>query len=153
MNRYDIGERLLLTLWVGGMVAVGYMAVPALFHALAENRQLAGQLAGQLFKVIYVVGLLACSALLVGYAVQHSLAALRRWRGVVLLVAWSSLAAGLFIIQPQMVALKAQGLLEGSAQAALFGKLHGLSSLLYLVTTVCGLALVILGMRPARSGG
>ena len=47
----NVGERVLLTLWVGGLWAIGYMVAPALFATL-EDRALAGNLAGLMFEII-----------------------------------------------------------------------------------------------------
>jgi len=47
--------------------------------------------------------------------------------------------------------LKIQGLVKGSEQAILFGQLHGVSSVLYLITSLCGLALVLLRVNPQFS--
>src|SRR3569833_2431522 len=55
-------ERLVLTLWAGGLWAVGYLAVPVLFHAL-DDRVLTNNLAGEMFRIINGVGL-ACGVLL-----------------------------------------------------------------------------------------
>ena len=40
-----------ITLWVGGMWAIGYMVAPVLFSSLGD-RQLAGLVAGKLFSLI-----------------------------------------------------------------------------------------------------
>ncbi|MEO6697586.1 MAG: hypothetical protein ABIN45_06265, partial [Gammaproteobacteria bacterium] len=56
---------------------------------------------------------------------------------------------GEFMLQPMMQALKAatpQGFVPGSAEAARFGMLHGISSTLFLVTSLLGLALVVFGL-------
>ena len=50
-----------ITLWVGGMWAIGYMVAPVLFSSLGD-RQLAGLVAGKLFSLIGWVGLAACRA-------------------------------------------------------------------------------------------
>ena len=46
---------LAITLWVGGMWAIGYLAAPVLFASLGD-RQLAGMVAGKLFALIGWVG-------------------------------------------------------------------------------------------------
>ena len=51
-------ERILLTLWVGGMWTIGYLVAPVLFGTL-NDRQLAGDLAGFLFKIIGIIGLVS----------------------------------------------------------------------------------------------
>ena len=61
-----------ITLWVGGLWAIGYMAAPVLFASLGD-RQLAGMVAGKLFALIGWVGL-ACAAWLLVFLVS-------RWGG------------------------------------------------------------------------
>ncbi len=143
-------ERVTLTAWVGGLWATGYLAAPVLFKVL-DDRRLAGELAGHMFKIIAVVGLV-CGAILLGLAIAQSGARwLRSWRGVTLLVMIVLVAVGLLVLQPMIQDVKAQGLMEGSDAARRFGMLHGVSSLLYLVTSVCGLALVGAGLRARAS--
>ncbi|HTN95328.1 MAG TPA: DUF4149 domain-containing protein, partial [Gallionella sp.] len=47
---------LLTTAWVGGLWAVGYLAVPVLFYA-QPDRQLAGMLAGKMFSLVAYLGM------------------------------------------------------------------------------------------------
>ena len=49
-----------LTLWVGGLWAIGYLVAPTLFAILGGDRPLAGVLAGKLFELIGWIGLAAC---------------------------------------------------------------------------------------------
>ena len=146
MDKLLVGERVLLTLWVGGMWAIGFMAVPTLFHML-DDRQLAGMLAGQMFKVIYTVGLGATIVLLLSLVISQGAMLLKHWRSWVLILALVLIAVGFFVLQPAMQDLKAQGLLEGSEQALQFANLHKLSSTMYTVTCLCGLVLVMAGLR------
>ncbi len=147
------GDRLLLTLWVGGLWAVGYLVAPTLFATLAD-RQLAGQIAGQLFHLMSLIGLVCGGLLLVGAALRNGVAALREWRvGVVGLMLVVTLI-GSYVLQPQMAALKLEGIAEGSAAAAQFGRLHGISSGLWMLNSLLGLALVVAaGPFRARRGG
>ena len=46
-------------------------------------------------------------------------------------------------ITPVMQELKAAGLVPGSDEAAQFGRLHGISSILYLITSLLGLYVVL----------
>lgn len=146
-NWLEALERVLLAVWIGGACGVGYVAVPTLFANLAD-RQLAGGLAGSMFKVVAIVGIVAVAVLLL----------LRVWRGVwanwrtaVLVVAGLGVAVGLFILQPQMAELKAQGVVPGSAEARQFGMLHGIASGVYMLTTVLGLVLLAAGGGPRRT--
>lgn len=147
-----IGERILLTLWIGALWAIGYIAAPTLFSVLEDNRQLAGELAGHMFAATAYLGLACGTLLLIAIGAR---AGLRNWRAAVVAVMLLLTAVGQFAVTPMMTELKSGGLVEGSAQAARFGMLHGVSSTLFLVTSVLGLALVAFGLRPnppAQSG-
>jgi hypothetical protein len=150
MKLLDITERILLTAWVGGLWAIGYLAAPVLFKIL-DDRRLAGELAGQMFKIIAIVGLICGSVLLISALIRNGARWLRSWRGVALIVMLALVAIGLFVLQPMIQDVKALGLIEGSTQMRRFGMLHGISSLLYLLTSVCGLVLVASGLAPTRA--
>lgn len=148
------GERVLLTLWVGSLWAIGYLAVPTLFAAL-DDRMLAGMLAGRMFSAVSFIGLGAGTALL-AMALMSIQRPLSSWRVRILLLMLVIVAVGEFILQPMMAGLKAGGLVEGSSEAARFGLFHGVASILYLVNSLAGLALVALYARPPgvfRAGG
>jgi len=145
--RFDIVERLLMTLWIGGVCAVGYLVAPILFATL-DDRQLAGMLAGKMFSAISWAGLVIGVLLTVGCLVSQGSAWLRQWRGWAMAVILIIVVSMLFVVQPMMADLKAQGpIIPGSDLAATFGRLHGISSGLYLVMSLLGLTLVALGLR------
>lgn len=130
----SIGERILLTLWVGALWAIGFIAAPILF-AVLDDRALAGTLAGEMFRATAYLGLVCGSLLLV----VHRYGGPRpRWRVWVMLLMLALVAAGQFLIAPMIAELRASGLSE-SVQ---FGRLHGVASTLYLMTSLGGLALV-----------
>lgn len=140
-------ERVLLTLWVGGVWAIGYLAAPTLF-AMLDDRHLAGELAGRMFQIIYMVGLVCGALLLSGIIFEQGMRAMRQWRSLVLAGMWLLVAVSLFVLQPMIADIKAQGeMVAGTEQAIRFGRLHGLASSLYLLTSLGGLALVFLGVR------
>jgi len=139
-------ENFLLTFWVGGMWAIGYIAVPLLFQQL-EDRKLAGSLAGEMFTIISVVGLV-CSAILFGMQIGRvGWRGWRQWRVWCLFGMFIVVAVSFFALQPMMGELKAQGLIESSDAVKQFGILHGVSSSLYLINSLCGLILVVAGLR------
>lgn len=145
--RFEIVERLLMALWVGGLCAIGYIAAPVLFASL-EDRQLAGMLAGKLFNIISWAGLAFGTILLSGCIVTAGTKWLKQWRAWLLMVMLLVVIAMLFVIQPMMADLKAQGpIVPGSDLAAAFGRLHGVSSGLYLLMSLSGLVLVACGLR------
>ena len=134
-----------LTLWVGGLWAIGYLAAPVLFSAL-ESRQMAGLVAGKLFGLIGWFGLGSATFLLL-FLVQ-------RWggqvfkRGVFWLVLLMSLMtmASLFGIQPIMAQLKADALPREVMESVFrdrFATWHGISSILYLMQSMLGLWVVV----------
>ena len=142
-----------ITLWVGGLIGIGYVAVPVLFARLAD-RSLAGFLAGNMFAIGGWLGL-SCAFYLLAYLFRvHGRAALRN--PVTCLVALMLLLGviGQFVIQPVIAGLRAEALplpVMQSPLAEAFARWHGVSSVLYLVVVVLGLALVVMqgkGKRP-----
>ena len=139
MNRpaANVGERVLLTLWVGGLWTVGYMVAPALFATL-EDRALAGTLAGLMFEIIAWIGMGCAPMLLVINQVRYPGRRLN-WRMLVLLAMLLMVMLGQFVLAPMMADLRA----TGQADADAFARLHGIASLVYLVNSVLGLVLVM----------
>jgi len=141
-----------ITLWVGGMWAIGYMVAPILFASLGD-RQLAGLVAGKLFALIGWVGLGSAVYLLLflvarcrGQAFRHAVF----W--LVLLMALAA-AASQFGIQPLMAQLKADALPREVMESVLrdrFAAWHGISSILYLLQSGLGLWLVVWANRGLR---
>lgn len=154
MKPSGIGERILLTLWVGGLWTVGYLVVPTLFHMLDDRAQ-AGQIAGRLFSVMNLLGLACGSLLLLSVIVQAGRNWSRTWQFWALLAMLVMVGSAQFMVQPMMAGLKNAapgGFLEGSAAATRFGVLHGISSLMFLVTSLIGLILVVFGLHMSRTG-
>ena len=141
-----VGEKILLTLWVGGMWTTGYIVAPTLFAMLKDNKPLAGAIAGQLFTVMSYIGL-ACAVFLLVTSIVRSANWLRDGRVITLLVMMLIILAGQFVLQPMMAELKAAGITEGSSNAVQFGRLHGAASLLFLVNSLLGLGLVVFSGR------
>ncbi len=142
------GERMLLSLWVGALWSIGYLAVPTLFASL-DDRALAGMLAGKMFTGVSLIGMGCGTALLVSFWMQ-SVKPIRERRVQLLIAMLVLVVLGEFVLQPQMVALKAEGIIEGSGAAARFGVLHGIASLLYLANSVIGMALLVMIGLPRR---
>ena len=143
-------ERVLLTLWIGGLWVTGYLVVPTLF-AMLDDRHTAGLLAGQIFQTMNYVGLGIGTYLLISvlmsFSEQKLNLMLREWRVWALATMLLLITVAAFVIQPMMQELKIQGIAEGSVQASQFGRLHGLSSILFLINSVLGLILVGAGLR------
>jgi len=132
-------ERILLTLWVGSLWAAGFIVAPLLFTEL-DDRALAGTIAGSLFAITAYIGVLCGSLLLLLNG-----ASFRRinWRAVVILSMLLLVTVGQFVIAPMVAELRVQGLTDSPR----FGQLHGLASVLFLLTSVLGLVLVAAGQR------
>ncbi len=142
------GERVLLSLWVGGLWAIGFLAVPTLFASLGD-RMLAGMVAGKMFTAVSFIGI-GCGAAILGIWWMRYSRPLTKRRVQMLLVMLVVVVIGEFFLQPAMAALKAEGLVEGSGAAARFGVLHGIASLLYLINCVIGLLLLIVAGQPQK---
>jgi len=146
MRRFaDFLYVLAITLWVGGLWAVGYIVAPTLFHELSGNRALAGNLAGRMFAMIAWVGI-GCAAYLIAFIVLRRGAASFKssvfW--LVLLMLLLTLA-GHFGIQPILMRLKEAALPKDVMESLFrdrFATWHGVSSAVYLVQSLLGLALV-----------
>ena len=134
-----IGERILLTLWVGGMWAVGYIVAPTLFNMLEKT--VAGNVAGQLFTIMSYVGLVCGSLLIIGTVNRLGAQVIQNWVFWALIVMVLFVLIGQFILQPMMAELKASGITDLNRSE--FGKLHGVASVLFLINSLLGLALVV----------
>jgi len=140
------GERILLTLWVGSLWAIGYIAVPALFARL-EDRTLAGTLAGTMFEIVAYIGMVCAVLLLLSNQVRTPGRRLN-WRAVVLLVMLLLVIAGQFVVAPMIAEIRVAGTSASSA----FAWLHGVASFAYLITSLLGLALVVAPDSASSAG-
>ena len=138
-----------VAVWVGGLLAIGFIAAPVLFAQLAD-RAIAGTIAGAMFAVMAWVGL-ACGGYLILFV-----AFARGWRAIKSGVFWIVLAmlaltvAGHFGVQPILAQLKVDAMPRQVMESALrdrFTAWHGVSSVLYLVQSLLGIALAILQER------
>jgi len=138
-----------LTLWIGGLWAVGYLVAPTLFYTLAD-RALAGMVAGKLFALIAYVGTACAVYLLLYRLVRFGGASFKHaifWIVLVLLVLT---LAGEFGVQPILAGLKDQALPKGVMESVFrdrFAAWHGVASVLYLIQSVLGILLVWLHAR------
>jgi hypothetical protein len=141
-----------LTLWVGGLWAIGYLVAPVLFASLGD-RQLAGVVAGKLFALIGWIGLGAAACLLMFLFIRWGRAVCGRAVFWLVLIMALLAAIGLFGIQPLMAQLKADALPRDVMESVLrdrFVTWHGISSILYLMQSMLGLWLVVWSGRGLR---
>ena len=138
-----------VALWVGGLLVTGYLVAPLLFSQLAD-RSLAGAVAGTMFSAMAWVGL-ACGSYLLLFVMTG-----KGWRAIQSGVFWIVLlmlaltVAGHFGVQPILAQLKADALPRQVMESALrdrFSTWHGVSSALYLVQSLLGIALAVLQER------
>jgi hypothetical protein len=128
----------------GGLITVGFLVTPSLFFVLAD-KQVAGMIAGEIFKNTSLFSLLLSVFLLI-YAnllVKRDLNQYK-WTRWLLLVSIVLTMIGTFIVQPMMNDLRELALNEGapvmqSPQAKAFASLHQISSILFTIEViVCG---------------
>ncbi len=143
-------ERLALTIWMGATWTVGYLVAPILFKVL-DDRRLAGSLAGEMFDVVHLLGAVCGGLLLTLLFADGIKKAFHNWRLWVLLTMLLLVAAIELYIRPQMELLKGQDMFSNPKLAAEFGKLHGISSVCYLINSLLGLLLVLKGVRKTVS--
>ncbi len=145
MNRLpDLLALWFAALWVGGLWAIGYLAAPVLFYT-QHDRVLAGQLAGHMFTWMSWVGLACGGYLAVFRIVRFGGGALRQtffW--IVALMLLLTLGQK-FGIQPVLEGLKAQAFPQDVMKSLFrdrFQTWHGIASVVYLVESLLGLALL-----------
>lgn len=142
---YDVLAKVAVTLWVGGLWAIGYIAAPVLFTQLAD-KQLAGNLAGGMFVVIAYVGMVCGVYLLVYRLSQFGGAAFKQaffWAVLLMLLITLGIHFG---IQPIMESLKEQAMPKAVMQSIFsdrFARWHGVSSIVYLIESLLGLVLLL----------
>jgi hypothetical protein len=134
------------TLWVGAMWGIGYIVAPVLFSRLGD-RALAGLIAGKLFSLIAWVGIGCAIYLLLFRMLRSGTGVFRQGVFWIALLMLALVCAGEFGIQPIMAALKEEALPKQVMESVLrdrFAAWHGVSSVLYIIQSLLGAALVVL---------
>lgn len=139
---FQTSEKILLTIWVGSMWAIGYIVTPVLFQMLEKS--VAGDVAGQLFTIVSYVGLFSAVALIINVLMQYGFKR-NHWQLWTLIGMLFVILVGQFVFQPMMVELKTAGLTGENVSK--FGRLHGMASTLFLINSIAGLALVVTGLE------
>jgi hypothetical protein len=136
---------LLATLWCGSLWTVGYLVAPTLFATLSD-RVLAGTIAGSLFRIEAWLSVGAALALIALDRAASSGARLARKRFLLIIGMLACSLIGYFGLHPLMAALRESagpgGVMASDARTQ-FGILHGVSSALYLVESLLGVALML----------
>ncbi|MEZ0232890.1 MAG: DUF4149 domain-containing protein [Methylophilaceae bacterium] len=151
MNQWsDKLALLLVTLWVGTVWAIGYVAAPTLFYTLSDNHPLAGELAGKMFTLVAYVGMVSGFFLLIHRLVRQGTLALKQWFFWVVVIMLTIVMLGEFGIQPIMAKLKAQAFpttVMQSVFADRFKTWHGIANIGYLIESLLGIVLVLKANR------
>ncbi len=140
----DTLRNILQTLWVGGLWAVGVLVAPILFSSLPENRALAGFLAGRMFLAMAWLGIISGAYLTVYALYRTGLRAMQDGNFWLVVLMLGLTMVNSFAIHPWIAGLKAQAAL---AARGVFGggfdTAHALSTLIYLLVCLLGLAIII----------
>lgn len=146
MKKYFDGLAVLMaSAWVGGMWMAGYIAAPVIFQSLPD-KALAGLLAGKLFGVMAYVGMACAAYLLVYECSMRGRQVLRQGEFWLIITMLLLILLGQFGMQPHLAALKVQALplyVMDSAYADSFRFWHGASSMIFLVESLLGGALLM----------
>jgi hypothetical protein len=129
-------ERILLTLWIGGLWVIGFVVAPTLFVTIPDTA-IAGTVAGSLFTSISRIGLVCGSVLLLLTWLQRACSRRRR-EALVIVLMFVLIVTGEYVLAPMIGDLRAAGQV-GSER---FGQLHGLATVLYGINCLLGLLLV-----------
>ena len=146
---------LALVIWVGGLLALGGIAAPAIFEILATQpdggRMLSGAVFGEILRRFHLVSYGAGAVLLATLLLRRVLGPAPRrfaWRAGLATVMLVATAYGGIVVAGEIAALQRQigaapsSLPEGDARRVRFGRLHGLSTALQLVPLLGGLMLI-----------
>jgi len=147
--KHLVAQRLFIViagLWVGSLLTVGYLVAPAIFSTMTD-RQAAGMVAGSIFKLEAYLSLIVCIGLMVlaNLLVNRGLNQFKIIRWILLAMLLCAISAS-FILIPWMNTLRDDALLQGmpvmlSPSATLFGRLHGVSSILFMLQSLLGIFL------------
>lgn len=153
MRRFaDASYLLTLTLWVGALWGIGYVAAPVLFASL-DDRTLAGTLAGKMFSIVGWLGMGCGIYLLAFMLLRLGAGAMRRAIFWVVLLMLALTAAQLFGLQPLIAQLRSESVPRELAEAATksrFATWHGVASVLYLLQSLLGVAAVLGATRGQK---
>ncbi|SAK81715.1 membrane protein [Caballeronia fortuita] len=142
--------------WVGSLLTLGLVAAPVLFSMLDPAS--AGSVAAQLFQIEAIIGVISALVLILiaNRFVKSGIVDYKRVRPIVAMMLVCVLI-GYFALQPFMNSLRVAAQeagtdLASSPYAREFGILHGISSAIYVIECLLGLALVwrLPGAAPTK---
>lgn len=146
-HSYPLSKRVfiyLIGIWVGMMVTVGLVVPLTIFNYLTD-KQVAGMIAGEIFKNASFINIFLTLILLIfaNILVKRQLNEFRIIRWLLLVIILVTLI-GTLVIQPWMVEIRETALIGGfpvmqSSQANMFRLLHGVSSGMFIFELILGL--------------
>lgn len=134
---------LAITLWVGALWAIGYISAPTLFQFVAD-RSFAGALAGKQFAIVAWLGMGCAAYLLVYLSLREGLRVFRQAAFWLIALMLLLTLAGHFGVTPVLDQLRLESAREvvESVVRSRFQTWHGIASVLWMVQSVLGVALV-----------
>lgn len=148
---------LALAVWIGGALALGLIAAPAVFEVisasgLAGARTTAGAVVGEILRRFHLVAY-GCGAVILLSLLTRAILGPRPRRfairlGIALLMLGASLYSGFVVtsaiarVQRDLAGVAVSSLPEGDARRAEFVRLHQHSTALHVVPIVGGLLLM-----------
>jgi hypothetical protein len=152
-----------IAVWIGGLLALGAIAAPAIFDVIAargipDARLVSGAIFGEVLRRFHVVAYGCGAVLLLTLVVRRVLGPRPRHFAFRFGLATVTLAAALYaglVIQPGIVDLQRQigsnvsasSLPPDDARRVAFGRLHGQSAMVQFVPIVGGLLLIFWELR------
>ena len=121
---------LALMIWAVTTWITGYVFAPLMFAKWPKIE--AGLITGELLQATYLISLICALLVLIDYRVRHSQKLLHNKNLWLTLIALFIVIIQYAVITPKMQALKANMLSNASA----FMQLHGVSQVLYLITSL-----------------
>jgi len=142
MKANFLGERLLLTIWVGSLWAIGYIAVPMAFATLGDTT-LAGNYAGKLFSVVNMLGLACGSVLLITMLINLGKQVIKSWRFWVVILMLMLILTFSCYLQPEIAKIKQLAMQGNDELLQRFAFLHEATRNIYMIISLLGLSLVV----------
>jgi Domain of unknown function (DUF4149) len=154
---------LAIAVWIGGLLALGAIAAPAIFEVVSlrqvlDGRLLSGAIFGEVLRRFHLVTY-GCGAVIIVALAARAVLGPRPRRfsirlGVAVLMVGASLYSGMILssrierVQQEIGARVAPSSLPaGDPRRVEFGRLHGQSTLVQLVPILGGLVLMLFELR------
>ena len=124
---------LALIIWAVTTWVTGYVFAPLMFAKWPKIE--AGLITGELLRMTYLIGLVCAIVLLIDYRVRYARQLLHHKSLWLTLLALFVVVIQYAVITPKMQTLKAT-MLNNPADMNAFMQMHGVSQVLYLITSV-----------------